>query len=516
MIAGPADSPLSDEPVLLVGADVHTLDDHLPRARAVLVRHRRIAWVGDDPDEAAPAACRRIDLSGTVLQPAFVNAHTHLTGLGLMLNALDLGLARSVEDCLAAVRATVDVTPDPVIWGMGWDETRWPVHRAPTADELTAAGHGRPVMLLRADGHCLVVDRTSLSAVPLARSRGVDRGEDGVPTGLLRQEAAQVAQRWFSAQVPARTLQDARHMAARELASSGVASAHEMGGPHRMGPADFDAWIHGRWPLEVIGYWGDLDLDFVLERGLRRVGGSLLLDGTIGSHSAALAEPYTDRAGSGQLYRDTTELRDFTLEATLKGIQVALHAIGDRAVAQALEVFEAVAATTGVERVRRSGHRLEYAALVKAEDVSRLRALGVIVVVQPANDLDLASLGGSYEQRLGASRARAANPVGLLSRSDVPIAFGSDDLAALEPWEGVRAASSQPNADSSMDPAAALRAATLGGRVAARQPNVGRIGVGQRADLAAFEVDVDGTPGRCVLTVVAGRITHGVGLLEHV
>lgn len=504
-----AGAPAGDEPLLLVGAQVQTLDEAQPHARAILIRRRRIAWVGDDPEGNVPPGCRQLDLTGTVLQPAFVNAHTHLTALGLMLGAVDLGLAESLEDCLSAIRAIVGVTPDPVIWAVGWDETRWPEHRAPTAEEITEAGGGRPVLLVRADGHCVAVDRISVAALPLARARGVDRGPDGRPTGVLRQEAAQVATRWFAAELPAATLDAARHRAARALAEAGVASAHEMGGPHRMGPGDFDAWLQGRWPIEVVPYWGDVDLEFVSERGLRRVGGSLLLDGTIGSHSAALAEPYVDRPGSGQLYLDTTELTEFAMQATQKGIQVALHAIGDRAVAQAVEVFETVAHEIGPALLRRLRHRLEYAALVGEGYVRRLADLGIVVTVQPANDLDLAAFGGSYEQRLGVDRARAANPFGMLQRAGVPLAFGSDNMQALEPWAAIRSSVEHHDADGRMTQPDALRAATLGGRIAARQPNVGPLRPGHRADLAVFE----GEGGRCILTVVAGSIVHGISMV---
>jgi predicted amidohydrolase YtcJ len=507
-----SDASADDEPLLLVGAGVVTLDPSVPRASAVLVRRRRIAWVGDDPTGVAPPGCRTVDLTGALVQPAFVNAHTHLTALGLMLGALDLGVARSLEDCLAALRATVDVTPDPVIWGVGWDETGWPEHRPPTADELTAAGGGRPVMLSRSDGHCVVVDRTSLAALPLARARGVERGVDGLPNGVLRQEAAQVAQRWFAALLPAATLAEARRLATRELAAAGVASAHEMGGPHRMGPGDFDEWVEGDWPIEVVPYWGDLDLDFVIERGLRRVGGSLLLDGTIGSHSAALGQPYADRAGSGQLYHDTGELTDFVLQATRKGIQVALHAIGDRAVGQAVAAYGHAADIVGPEQLRRSAHRLEYAALVGRAEAARLVDLGIVVSVQPSVDLDLAALGGSYEQRLGPDRARAANPLGMLADAGVPLAFGADDVHSLDPWTAIRAATDHVHHEHRLAADVALAAATLGGRTAARQPNVGRLVPGHRADLAAFEDDpVRGR--RCVLTLVAGSVAHGVGLV---
>ncbi|CAN5785349.1 amidohydrolase [soil metagenome] len=501
-----------DEPFLLVGGTVLTLDDSAPRARAVLIKRRRIAWVGDDPAQVAAEHCRVIDVTGATVMPAFVNAHTHLTRLGLLLSALDLGVAGSVEDCLAALRATVGVTPEPIIWGVGWDETRWPERRPPTADELTQATSGRPVMLSRSDGHCVVVDRTSVAALPLARARGVDRGSDGRPTGLLRQEAAQVAQSWFSAQLAGPTIENARRLAARELAAAGVASAHEMGGPHRMGPADFDAWIEGEWPIEVIGYWGDMDLEFVESRGLRRVGGSLLLDGTIGSHSAALATSYADRAGSGQLYLDTTELREFAIQATRKGIQIALHATGDRAVEQAIKVFEGMATVVGPEQVLRSRPRLEYAALMEEDAVHRLASLGVVVTAQPTNEQQLGMSGGAYDQRLGADRARTANPLGALSRAGVRLAFGCDDGGSLLPWSAIEAATHDHHEAGSMDRMAALKAATIGGRAAARQPTVGAIRTGHRADLAVFEGGPE-APGRCVMTTVAGTIVHGANLL---
>lgn len=499
---------LGDEPLLLVGADVVTLDEDAPRVRAVLVKRRRIAWTGADPDLAPVDDARRLDLSGTTVLPAFVNAHTHLTQLGLALNAMDLSLAESLPECLNAVQAIATVTPHRVIWAGGWDETLWPEHRPPSADEVSEAAGDRPAMLMRADGHCVVVDRTSLSALPLARARGVERGSDGRPTGLLRQEAAQVAQRWFTAELPDGAMQQARRAAANHLASLGVASAHEMGGPHRMGPGDFDAWLEGEWPLEVIGYWGEADLEFVAARGLRRVGGSLLLDGTIGSHSAALQQPYADRPGSGQLYRDDSELVEFSLEASQRGIQVAFHAIGDRAVEQAIRVFEVVAEEIGLEQLRRVGHRLEYAALVQVEQMARLARLGVVVTLQPATDLSLGSAGGAYEQRLGAARAQASNPLRLLEEHGVTLAFGADSVVRLDPWLAIEEAARGRMGSSPLDSERGLVAATIGGRIAAHQPNVGALRPGHRADLTAFEHADDPRQRRCVLTMVAGRVTH--------
>jgi predicted amidohydrolase YtcJ len=499
----------SGGPALLLVADrVRTLDARRPEARAVLVDSGRVRWVGKDPSDA-PAGARRIDLAGTVLQPAFVDAHVHLTATGLLLGGLDLSVCRSVEDCLASVAAIADVTPGRVIWGSGWDDLAYPEGRPPTAEELARAAGGRPVLLTRADGHSAVIDRISLETAPLARAEGVERDSDGHPTGLLRREAAHVARRWFSAELPQAQLREARALVARHAASLGIASVHEMNGPDQMGAEDFDAWRQGHWPIEVVPYWGATDLDFVAARGLRQVGGALLLDGTLGSHTAALEEDYADTAGAGHLYEADTDLVAFVSEATRQRVQVGLHCIGDRAVRQAVEILEAVAGRCGLAAVHAARHRLEHCALVAPPLIPRLAALGVVASVQPTFDIMWGRRGGLYQRRLGAQRAERMNPLGPLVDAGVCLAFGSDVTATtLDPWAAIHAAVHHHRPAFRLDPETALEAATVGGRRAARQDAVGRIAPGQRADLAAFEIDGDHAEA-CVLTVVRGQVVHG-------
>ncbi len=492
--------------VLLVADAVRTASPRGASARCVLVRGRRIIWLGDDPAAAPGVVDLRVDLSGATIQPAFVNAHVHLTSVGLVLTGLDLSLARSVEDCLAAVAAISDVTLGRVLWGGGWDETDWPEQRPPTADELSRAGADRPVLLLRSDGHSVVLDRTSLAILPLARVDGVERDETGRPTGVLRREAASVAIRWFAAELPAPQLEEARDAVARQCAALGVGSVHEMAGPGGFGTSDLDTWTSGEWPIEVVPYWSDPDLDLVTARGLRQVG-ALGLDGTVGSHTAALEEDYVDRAGAGHLYLADDDLAEFMTAATRRRVQVSLHAIGDRAVRQAIEVVERVADTAGLDPVRGCRHRMEHAALLPPELAGRLEHLGMAAIVQPTYDHEFGRRGGLYERRLGTARARRANPIGTLHRTGVALAFGADlGVSALDPWSWVDAAVGHHDPAERLDVTTALRAATLGGRAACRQDTIGPLEPTRRADLAAFTADRE-----CVLTMVAGRIVHGEG-----
>lgn len=494
--------------VLLVADEVRTLRTrHADAAppRALLTNGRRIAWVGADPAAAPGPVDQRIDLTGTVIQPAYVNAHIHLTAAGLILTGLDLSLCHSVDDCLAAVSAISDVTIGRVVWGGGWDETDWPERRPPTADELSVAGSDRPVLLLRADGHSAVLDRTSLAVVPLARVDGVERDEHGRPTGLLRREAAHVAARWFAAELPAPQLAEARDAVARHLASLGIASVHEMAGPGGFGTSDLDVWTGGEWPVEVVAYWGDPDLELATARGLRQV--ALGLDGTVGSHTAALEQDYVDRPGSGHLYLADDDLVDVVREATRRRIQVSLHAIGDRAIRQAVEVVERVAEHAAMAAVRGCRHRLEHGALLSGELAARLARLQMAAILQPSYDPAFGQRGGLYERRLGTDRAALANPIGTVHRAGVTLAFGADlGVTSLDPREWVEAAAAHHDPAERVPRDVAVRAATIGGRLAARQDTIGPLEVSRRADLAAFAPD-----GGCALTMVAGRVVHGEG-----
>lgn len=495
-------------PLLLVADRVRTLAPGRPQARAVLVADGLVQWVGDHPDDAPRNGARRVDLDGVVLQPAFVDAHAHLTEAGLALGGLDLAMCQSVADCLAAIQAIAEITPGQVIWGSGWDDVSYPEGRPPTGDELAKAADGRPVLLTRVDGHSAVIDRISLDAAPLERAEGVERDATGYPTGLLRKEAVHVARRWFLAELSDAQLVQARHTVARHAAAAGIGSVHDMNGPDRMGARDFDAWLEGDWPIEVIGYWGAGDLDFVAARGLRQIGGALHLDGTLGSHTAALEEDYADAPGAGRLYESDTDVATFLTEATRRRYQVGLHCIGDRAVRQAVEMLESVVRRLGLRAVRAAHHRLEHCALVPPPLIPRLAALGVVATVHPVFDAMWGHRGGLYQQRLGRQRAERMNPLGPLADAGITLAFGSDPSPMLDPWAIVSAAVSHHRPAFRVGLRIALQAATIGGRKAARQHRVGPIAVGQRADLAAFVAE-GAHAGSCVLTMVRGRVVHG-------
>lgn len=503
--------------ILLTADRVVTLGHGRYRARALLVRGRRVVWVGDDPSQA-PGHASHVDLTGCVIGPGFVDSHVHMTPTGLALLGLDLVGVSSGTELLRAVRTYAEQHTGRVLWAHGYDPYDFP-DRLPTPDELAEAAGGCPVILTRADGHSSLVCRRTLQAAPLARSEGVDRDAEGHPTGVVRREANKIVRRWAVGSMQASELAAARTAAAQHAAGQGITSVHEMGGPDSMGEEDFDTWRSGGWPVEIVPYWGGIDLGFVAERDLRQIGGDLWLDGSLGSHTAALSAPYADDPTTrGHLEYDDSALVDLFLEATRAGIQVAVHAIGDEAIAQAVRCWRRVDDQLpdylegGVRRLR---HRIEHAEVIPPALLDDIAELGLVVSAQPGYETQWGAPGGLYENRLGVERAGWTNPFRSLADRGVGLAFGSDaNVGGMSPWDSVLAAEQRVLEDHAITRLEAISAATLGGRNAARQDRfVGVVRAGMRADITAWEGDPfeadDPRGARCVMTMLRGRRTHG-------
>jgi predicted amidohydrolase YtcJ len=502
---------------LLVADRVLTLGHGRAEARAVLVRGSRVVWVGDDLEHAPPHQ-HRLDLDGAVLGPAFVDAHAHLTPLGLSQVTLDLSEPRSGAELLRAVATYAAQHTGRVIWGHGFDPHGFP-DGLPTPAQLSEVTPGRGVYLPRVDGHASLVDQDTLAAAPLARANGVVRDGDGRPTGLLKREANHIVRRWAIGAMDPAELATARQAATRYAASVGIGSVHEMAGPDLMGRSDLDAWVAGEWPVEIVPYWGDLDLSVAVELDLRQAGGDLFLDGSLGSHTAALCEPYADRPDHrGELELDDATLTDWYLEATGLGLQVGVHAIGDAALRQAVRCLRAAERALpdhlGDAMVRRR-HRIEHAEVLPEDLLDDLADLGLVISAQPSFETLWGGEGGLYETRLGAQRGRRTNAYRALADRGIGLAFGSDaNVGPMDPWATVHAAEHRRHPANAVSRLEAVSMSTLGGRHAARQDRyAGVVRAGMRADLVAFEGDPyaadDPRGASCVLTVVQGSVAHG-------
>jgi predicted amidohydrolase YtcJ len=525
---------------LLIGGHVYSPVD--PFATAMMVIDNEIVWIGSDAGATVhqDSVDVVIHLESRLVTPAFVDAHVHATATGLGILGLDLSQADSPEYFLMLLRQYCSsLPPDAVVWGHGWDDSGW-AQGVPDRDRIDVACGGRVAYLSRVDVHSAVVSSELIRRCPrLEEEAGFD------PIGALRMSAHLRARSFAFAALSTSQRHDAQRAMLSEAARHGIASVHEMAGPGISSAGDLESLSDlGRDPSqpEVIGYWGAL-ADVETARGLGASGcaGDLFVDGSLGSHTACLREPYADRpTETGVSYLSDDEVADHIIRCTQAQIQAGFHVIGDAAMDIVCSGLSLAKSHVGAAALRRSGHRLEHAEMMDEGHLRMLADLNVTVSMQPAFDAAWGGEDGMYQARLGARRAADMNSFAQVMSAGIPLAFGSDSpVTPLRPWEAVRAAASHQAAGHAISARAAFLAHTRGGRRAAGQGSVepGVLREGAPATFAVWAADNlvvhapdetiaswstdprSGTPGlpdlssgapipECLLTVRQAQVIH--------
>jgi len=377
---------------------VHTLS-HPPSGEWILVDGRHIERVGSGEP---PFADRVVDLPGATIIPGFIDSHVHLTGTGIHLAHPEVGTAGSAEE-LVSILTRVGAEGPALVHG--YDETKWPDPRVPSLSELDAASR-LPLVVVRADGHVSLANTPALSQSGALQAEGVERGPDGEPTGRVTGEAHQRLRAWWAHQLPDGHIEELQLKAAALAASRGVTSVHEMSIPTGRGIDDLRILLghRGRLPVDVVAYLATTDIPQAIDLGLGRIGGDLALDGSIGARTAWLSETYLDRGDRGAAYLGDDELAEFFHDSHLAGLQVGVHAIGDRAIEQAISTWERVYSaldSRGRRHFRARRHRIEHFEMPADSHLERAAMLGISVSVQPAFDSNWGDAGQLYDVALG-------------------------------------------------------------------------------------------------------------------
>lgn len=489
---------------------VYTLS-HPSVGEWILVDDRHVERVGSGEP---PGADRVMDLPGTTIVPGFIDSHVHLTGVGLSGVGIPLERARSGQELLGLVAEEITHGPEKVL-AHGFDESQWHRPDVPTLPEMDELGEV-PFILVRADGHISLANSAAMKASGVLESEGVERDERGQPSGVLRRDANARVQRWFHESLSDHEVRELQLQAASLAASRGVTCVHEMAIPQSRGTRDVEVLLEHRQqlPVDLVIYVADMDIPYVMNLGLEAIGGDLSLDGSIGARTASVGRSYQDGEGTGTSYVDPDELAEFFHNAHLAGLQVAVHAIGDAAIEQALTVWERVyRALDSRQRrhFRARRHRIEHFEMPRGEQVERAAALGLAISVQPAFDAEWGHPGAMYERRLGEERAAAMNPFGTLLARGLEVGAGSDaPVTPLDPMYGLWALETHHDPSQRMSREQAVRLFTVGSaRLAHLEEKKGRLEPGMQADFAVYEADplTIGDPRelRPILTLSRGR-----------
>ncbi|WP_350276052.1 amidohydrolase [Kribbella sp. HUAS MG21] len=518
---------------LLTNGSVYSPAD--PHATAIAFDDGVVTWLGDDTGASsyADGADEVIDLDGGLVTPAFVDAHVHTAGTGAMLTGLDLAGTKSLTEALDKLAAyAANLPEDAVVDSAGWDETAWPEGRPPTAAELDRAAGGRRVYLSRVDGHSGVI---SSALVPVAKdAEGYDE------TGRVERAANHAVRDALADLIGEAQRRTEIEAALKAMAAKGIGAFHEMAAPH-IGPL---------WELPIVRetaerlglaatlYWGEPGaFEHIGTYGLAGLAGDLNADGALGSRTAALREPYADRADHrGHAYLTPEQIAEHVIACTERNVQAGFHCIGDQALDNIARGFELAAEKVGVQALVAARHRLEHVEMVDEATIATLARCGVVASVQPMFDGLWGGPDGMYAERVG-DRWQGMNPFGSLARAGVVLAFGSDaPVTELGGWEAVRAAAFHHEKSERITVRAAFQAHTRGGWRAAGIDDAGVLAPSTAATYAIWQSDAplvvqtpdervaawstdpragvpvlpdlsEGTP-TCLRTVVGGRVVY--------
>jgi predicted amidohydrolase YtcJ len=468
-------------------------------ATSLVVASDRIAWIGSDEAAAsyADGVDEVVELGGALVTPTFVDAHAHTSATGLGLRSVELTDARSLHQALDRIEKAARKRAGRPVYAPNWDEQSWPEHRPPTGQELDRASYGGVVYSPRVDGHSAVISSA------LAAACGARNHPGWNESGLVTREAHHAAREVFYSGISAEDRRADIGAALGAAAAAGIGLVHECGGPTLSSEADFadvlEAGQRGVPGPEIIGYWAELVGDQESARalagrtGARGLAGDLNIDGSIGSRTASLREPYVDSPDAGHRghpYLSVEQVRDHVVACSMAGIQAGFHVIGDAGADTAIAGFEAAARQVGVATVAAARHRLEHLEMVDLDGLKALAELGVTASVQPAFHALWGGPDGMYEARLGRERTAGMNPFATMQAAGLSIALGSDTpVTPFAPWEAIRDCVNHHDPDQRLSAGSAFLAHTVGGWRAAGVDDRGYLGSGLPASFALWSVD---------------------------
>lgn len=522
--------------LVVTGGRVWTGNPDDPWAEAVAVRGERIEAVGTRAEIEALIGddTQVVDASGGLVTPGFIDAHVHFLDGGERLTSVQLRDASTPEEFIRRIAEYAKTLPAGAwIQGGDWDHTLWG-GELPRRDWIDSVTADNPVFVYRLDGHMALANSAALEAAgidastPDVEGGTIVRYDDGSPTGLLKDNATDPV--WPAIPAPPASVQDGFLDAAMDyVAAQGVTSVHNMGtwGDYAVFERAHDA---GRMKTRILActplaQWQRLR-DAVAAGGRGddwlRIGCLKgFVDGSLGSHTAAFFEPFTDAPeDTGLLVNDPDDLYRWTYGADGAGLQVVVHAIGDRANRIQLDIYERVAELHG-PRDRR--FRIEHAQHLAPEDIPRFAELGVIASMQPYHAIDD---GRWAEKVIGHERAKTTYAFRSLLDAGATLAFGSDwFVAPPTPLEGIYAAVTRRTLDGAnpggwfpeqkITVEQALTAYTRDAAYAGfAEDEVGTLEPGKLADLVVVDRDITTIPpaeiadARVRATVVGGKVVY--------
>lgn len=508
--------------LVLVDANVLTMNPTQPTAKGIAIKDDKIMHVGtnDEMEAWIGKDTKVLSLKGKTVVPGFIDTHIHVADFGRLITWISLNDADSIKEMQETLRKSARKTPaGKWMLGRGWNEKRFAEKRLPTRFDLDLVSHNNPVIFYHESGQLCIVNSKALELAGVTKASSAPSGgvidknkKTGEPTGVLRENATNLV--WNVVPKPSEEeLVDVASLAFEKILEAGVTSVHwialssiEISVIQKLHEQNMlTLRVYLIVPVNLLESIADLKAknDSALKVG----GGLIFTDGYLAAKTAALFQPYSDNpASKGKLLCAQEEMNNSAEKIVKTGLQLVIHAVGDRAVDAALTTIE----TVGKEQ----RNRVEQAAVLNEKLLERLKKLKVIVSVQPRVVASEFSIWSAVEH-LGAKRAKWLFPVKTLLREGVRVVGGSDcPMEPLNPLLGIQTAVTRevfPEERIGVDEA--LRMYTVDAAYSSNEENVkGSIETGKLADFAVLSCDPHSIPPPEIesisveMTVVGGKV----------
>ena len=442
--------------LILFNGNIITLDERQPRVSALATAFGRIAALGDDPEirRLAGQSTVEIDLDGKTVLPGLTDAHLHWEWQSRALRSVDVFEVPNKEVALERVRQRAAVTPaGEWITGQGWAQDLWPERDFPTNFDLDGVSPENPVVLFAKSGHADWVNSKALELAGITASTvdpdggQIMRDSAGEATGILLETAGDLVK----SALPAPTseqLADMMAEAQEKALACGITMIHDFDDPSCLVSLQV-LREQGRLDLRVLKHINQSWLDAAIASGIRSGFGDdwirfgalkLFADGALGPKTALMFEPYIGEPENyGMALVDKEEMVDHVSRASEYGLSATIHAIGDKAVHDVLDVYESVRREEETRREPRTSrrHRIEHVQIIHPRDVGRLAELDIIASMQPIH----ATSDMSTADRYWGDRTKYSYNPRIQLDHGARIAFGSDaPVEPFDPWLGIHAA----------------------------------------------------------------------------
>ena len=449
-----------------------------------------------------------VDLKGKTILPGFIDSHIHLDELGLSLRILDLRGVKSIRELKEKLRDYASKSRSQWIIGRGWDQELFEEKKWPTRWDLDEVVSDRPVLLVRVCGHAGVLNTHGLEITGLINSidRNVLRNENGESTGIVVEDALSKARSMIREFLSVNDYVEFLKTAQEHLLSNGITTVGFVSCSLKSLRALMELWRRGELKIRVRLYL--YPLEAIRELGvkagfgdsyLKIMGVKLFADGSLGARTAWLSEPYSDDPStSGYPVIKYEELLEVAKTIDENGLQLAVHAIGDKAIEMVLDVYRAL------ENTKRLRHRIEHLSVLRDDELEEISKLGVVGVVQPHFIIS----DWWAKNRLGEKRVKWLYRFKSMIEKNVPIALSTDaPVEPVNPWETIYAAVTRGEYDNipyyedtreeSLSVVEALHSYTAGSAYSLHGENeLGTLKPGALADFIVVDRDPLMTPPR--------------------